>query len=527
MASQTPTTKQTGHTDVKDKPSPKRGIKNPFIFAGTVVILIITIVAFVFLPASGTSLQSQSAPRFGMYNRTPITYVPGGYFATQVQQYNDYLRQQGIDAANATFYAFQVWRSAFESTVLRTAAIDASRSAGYHVSQDALDEAMTKNQAFFVDGKFSPSAYRNTPLSRKMELRTTTEQDLYASRYYSDVASSRPGTKESEFIASMASKLRTIEYAAFSLDSFPDSALAAWAATNAGLFRKVSISRITITSSEADAKKVLKQVKDQTLTFEEAAKSHSKDAYADKGGDPGSLYFHDFQAWFQSKDDAEKVAALPAGEVSDVLKIADKTWDLFKVNTAITEAALQDPATREEIRSYVKNNERGMMETWAIEQAKAFAAAAPTGSMAAAAAKAGAKAGSAGPFPINWKSPSFAFYGQSMPLFGTIDTSKAPELTGAQDDEKFFSTVFSLTPGTLSEPLVLGNEVLVVKVTAESEAKKEDTSMLAFAYPYFYQGTFEPELKNHLLTNNPKFKDEFAAMFAKIFTPKTEAASSN
>ena len=48
MASQTP------KAPAKNEPKePKRGIKNPGIYAGTIVVLVIVVIAFVFMPMGG------------------------------------------------------------------------------------------------------------------------------------------------------------------------------------------------------------------------------------------------------------------------------------------------------------------------------------------------------------------------------------------------------------------------------------------------------------------------------------------
>ena len=97
MASQTnkPADNVEKKSEIAQKP--KRGIKNPFVYGGTIVILIITIVAFVFIPSFGGSLTGGSnAPTFGSWDGKSITYTPSSYFASQIQQINDYLRQQGV-----------------------------------------------------------------------------------------------------------------------------------------------------------------------------------------------------------------------------------------------------------------------------------------------------------------------------------------------------------------------------------------------------------------------------------------------
>lgn len=516
-----PTTGTHGDNTV---PVLKRSIKNPFLFGGTVVLLVITVVAFVFLPASGGIGDDQQAPSFGKYAGKPVSYVTGGYFAGQVQQINDYLRQQGLSDANFSLYAYQVWKTAFESTVLRVAVIDEAKSSGFHITQDALDRAVAENDAFKVDGKFSPQTYRATPMTRKMEIRETTAEDLYVKRFYSDIYTASPSKAETDFIAGMGANRRSIDYVAIPVNSIPDSELSTWASSRTELFGKVSVSRITMTSSEADIKKVLKQVQDKVLSFEDAAKSHSKDAWADKDGDPGVIFYHDYASWFEKQEDAKAISVIPVGELSPVYKIADKTWAFFRVNAALQPAVLEDPAVKAEVRNYIAANERGMMETWALDKGKEFSQIASAG-FAPAAKKAGYSVKSSGLFPINFNSPSFTAYGQRIPLLEPLDLQKAPELQDAPQNEAFFKAVFSATEGQVAEPILLGDSVLVYTVKETSQGKPEDATMVAFSYPYFYQGTLDADIRARFLKNNPKFKDEFEATFAKFFTPKESSAN--
>ncbi len=97
MASQINNPDNADGKKVEKKAPSKRGVKNPFLYGGTIVILIITVIAFVFIPSIGGGLGSSSAaPKFGSWSGKPITYTAGSYFANQVAQINDYLKQQGF-----------------------------------------------------------------------------------------------------------------------------------------------------------------------------------------------------------------------------------------------------------------------------------------------------------------------------------------------------------------------------------------------------------------------------------------------
>lgn len=520
--------KKTGKGEPADSKS-KRGIKNPWIYAGTVVILAITIVAFVVAPAIGGGASQGSAPSFGSWDGKPIAYSQGSYFATQVARINEYLRQQGMDDRNFQFYAYQVWRMAFESAAVREGVVSTVKRSGFRVSEKGIDAAIVKNEAFLDNGQFSPEKYKAASLATKLSLRDSTRADLTVSRFYEDLYTLAPSTAETAFVASMAKPRRTVSFVAFPLESYKDADLATWGAANAALFGKAGISRITVSSSQSDAEKILKQVKENKLSFEDAAKSHSKDAFADKGGDAGTVFFHQFAADFKEKAVAEKIFTLKKGEMSDVVKLGEKSWAFFRINAEASKADFAQDDVKTEAKDYLYTTERGTLEGWAIAKATEFASAASASGASgfdAAARKAGYSAKKAGPFTVSSGNPSFAAYGQSIPLFEQPDTSKTPEMAQASSDEAFLTQAFSLKKDGVSKPLVLGDNVVVFRVLDDAEASDENLALVNFAFPYFQQQTVDGSIRNAFITSK-RLKDQFQENFFKIFqSPSTQASSS-
>lgn len=528
MASQINNPEGAEAKKAEKKASPKRGVKNPFVYGGTIVILIITIVAFVFIPSLGGSLSSSSGsvPTFGSWNGKPITYTSGSYFASQVAQINEYLRQQGLSEQNFQLYAYQVWRMAFQSTAIRTALIDTVSKTGFKVTDKGLDEAVAENAAYQDNGKFSVDKYNKTAMATRMSIRDSTKEDLIVRRYYEDLYTIAPSTAEIAFVASMGKPQRTISYVTLPLADFPESEVAAWGSKNADLFRSFGVSRISVTSSESDAKKVLQQIKDNKLSFEDAAKSHSKDAYADKGGDAGIVYYYAFSKDFTNKDDAAKVAALKKGEISDVYKIADKVWAFFMINSELAPPDFSKPAVLETVKTYLSENEKGTLESWAIAKAGSLVSSGDSAAFQSAAKKAGFSAKAAGPFIINIGNPTFYAYNQQIPLLQTPFANKDPALLSIEEDEAFMTQLFSLPKGSVSKPLVVGDAVIVFNVTGDKAATDDDVALVKFAYPYFHQQTIDTETRNTFIKSK-KLKDEFNTNFFKIFKTGSQTSSAS
>lgn len=516
MASQNGKPEGTEQKKNQVRAKPKQSIKNRWLYIGTVGILVLTIVAFVFIPSVGGSFSRGSAPQFGSWNGKPISYTADSYFAGQVARINEYLRQQGLSEQNFQLYAYQVWNMAFQSAAIRAGLMDTVQKTGFVVTDKGLDEAVAKNDAFLADGVFSIDKYNATPMSTRQKIRNTTREDLYVRRYYEDLYSVSPSTAEIEFVASMAKPQRSIDYTAVSLADYPDSEAAAWGEKHPELFRSLSVSQISITSSEADAKKILSQVKENKLSFEDAAKSHSQDSYADKGGDAGSLYYHSFAASFPKKEDAEKIAALGKGEISGICSLGEKHWAFFRINAPLSEPDFTKQATVEEVKSYIFEMERGTLEDWAIAKAGSLSGTEAAGDFKVLARKAGMEVKSAGPILINIGTPTFYAYGQQIPLFQSYQYAD-PALMGAEEDESFLAELFSVKKGGISSPKVLGDSVIVFSVTGDEPAPDDETAMVKFSYPYFHQQLVDSQTRDTFLKSK-KFRNDFNTAFFKIYS---------
>jgi hypothetical protein len=520
MASQTPKASE------KHEPKkPKSGPNNRFLKYGGIFVLVIVVIAFIFVPMGGGSAASVSGNgqvlNFGSYAGKPITYSQGSYMALQVRDLNDRMRQQGLTEDNYQLFAYQVYRGAFERTVLRVAAIDAVQKAGGSVTDDWLDKQVAENAAFQEDGKFSAEKYHAATLSEKLTVRNQVRDDYLYRAYFSDLLGIGPSSKETAFVKDMAKSTRTVEYAAFPLSKYPDAEVAAWGKAHADLFRSLMLSRVTITTSEDDAKKLLKNIQDKKTTFEAVAKASSKDAYSPKGGSEGSKYFNELSSELATKADADKLAALKVGELSPVIKTVAGTWVFFRCDAAPTQADFTQGILLASVRNYLTTRERGVIEDWAIAQAKSLSSSG--GDFAKAAKKAGVTVKTEGPFPINYGNVAISLYGQTAPLFKGLPSDG--ELSGAASSEKFFQTVFSLAPGAVSEPFVLGDNVIVAKLKEAGTAKDEETNAIQSYYPYFFQSGASTEVRD-LVMKSPQLKDGFSKVFFKYFQPSQKDSSS-
>jgi parvulin-like peptidyl-prolyl isomerase len=518
MASQTPTTPASKPAASPTKKSgsnlPLWGIKNPFIYAGTVLFLVVVIVAFVFFPTSVGAGGSGSIS-FGSFAGKPISYTQSSYMVREVQALSEANPASDSSDLGNQLRNYQIYRNAFELSVAHEAILNEVQAAGIVVPEEIIDQKMAALPQFQENGAFSAHLYRQASSSQRLELRRQLKDDLLVQSFSSYVYGVRPSSKETEFIKAMAKDTRTIEYAAFPLSAYPETELAAWARTKVGDFERLKLSRITI-AKEADATALRKQL-EGGLAFAEAAKGKSTDSWASQGGDMGLRFKHELQADLATKADADKVATLAKGALSPVLKTSSGSFAIYRLDEAPVAADMADPAVIADARTYIMASERGKVEDWALAKAKDFAAL-PAKDFEANAKKEGLTVKSAGPFSIDYGDLQVNAYGQATPILTPMDTSAAPELSGGSRNEKLLTAAFALAPGSVSEPLVLGDNVLVLRV--KEAGSKADSSLIDLFYPYFFQTKIDEEVRASFLAS-PKLQDRFMDVYLKYFTPKT------
>jgi parvulin-like peptidyl-prolyl isomerase len=506
-----PKQKQQNTEDTRKQDKERRPAgKNTFVYIGTIVILVISVVAFILAPSiGGGSSSAGKLPAFGSYAGKPIRYEQNGYMARQVQAINNQLKNSGYAQTDNQFFAFQVWRGAFERTVLHTALLHEAAKAHLSVSEDYLNERMLEQPEFLEDGLFSLEKYKSATESSKLTLRDSIREETLKSYILNDALSFRPSSREVAFLKSMAREERIVEFVSVPFASFPDSEKAAYGRENAAKFRRIKLSRITL-NDEKEAQAVLAKVRDGSLSFEDAAKTHSKDAWADQGGVSGARWGYELDNEVAAVQDAQSVLALKAGEVSNVYKMGSGSYCFFRAEENAVEPDFSSSDTLKAVWDYMNQWEKGKIEDSALANAKAFAADAAGRGFASAAGSHTLKVQEAGPFPLNYGD---AFSAGNSSLFRKISSSA---LAGASTNEKFLSAAFSLAAGAVSEPILLKDAAIVLRVKEIRSADDSSLELMQYYYPYLASQARQQELYTHYL-KSPELKDDFTTAFFKIF----------
>jgi peptidyl-prolyl cis-trans isomerase D len=480
---------------------------HPFLFIGTVVVLVIVIVAFVLVPAivPGEGIRSGGDLIFGYYNKTPIKYVANNYFY-QVQQTLYQRQRPNPEESNYLGAIGSIWRQAFEEAAVRIGILDEMKQAGFIAPENVVDREIARLSMFQENGRFSSARYRALDNSSRMNLWQQVQESYIVQTYISDMENLLSSSNEASFIAAMASPQRNFDLAIFPLSSYPDSEVAAYAESHPELFSVANLSRITITSSEREARQVLDSIKNGSTTFEEAARNYSQDWAADRGGEMGMTMAYELQYDITDGKAIADVMNLGRGEVSELVKAASG-WSIYRVNETVRRVDLSDSSQNTRIRNYLMSFMRGIPEDWMISKAEKFSEQVRANGFDAAIADAGLTKNSFGPIPLN--------YGNSA-LMGSVRSSGIPELENAGDNQFFWKAAFSTPLNSPSSPLVIGDNIIVLYPLEEMPAEENEIELIKSYYSYWISLAIEDSFRLYFLTNK-KMDDRFFETFYSLW----------
>jgi hypothetical protein len=227
--------------------------------------------------------------------------------------------------------------------------------------------------------------------------------------------------------------------------------------------------------------------------------------FAERGGDAGIRMTYELESVVPNRDERMALMRLQAGEISDIIR-TDDGWLFFRAETSPRFADTNDVTMLGKIRSYMMTFERGQIENFFIRQAEEFSALAREYDFDTAIEEKEMTKRSFGPVPIN--------YGNSE-IFTSLSSSSVAEIRNAEFLESFWQTAFSTPVGSLSEPLVIGNNIIVLYPTEERD--DDDLNMMYREQAYTDQ--FAPSFVNQnirdFFMNSPKLDNRFYESYFK------------
>jgi parvulin-like peptidyl-prolyl isomerase len=495
----------------------KRHESHPFVYGFSIVVLVVVVVTFILAgpggPLTRGSMGSGGSIIFGSYEGHDVAYYPGGYFAQQRDRLAAQVRQSSSQQ-NTEAMVQAVWYQAFQQTAMHVAILTLGEKAGLQISDDALDKVLVSYPGYLDDnGKFSEERYQKASGQERAATRKLYREGLFASQIASDILSGvKTGSAESSFIVSMVKPERSFEFASFPFTSFPQEEVRKYAEANSSHFRKIKVSRILIKSGEAEAVQIRRKIVDKVSSFDELAKTYSKDAYADNGGDMGWRYAYDLSADFENKDTANQIFALKNGEVSDVLK-GIYGWMIYRCDAAPTDPDFSNPSVLDDVKAYLTKYEKGKIEDYFNERAAQLSRHAGDISFENAVVQAGLKVMRTDYFPINLQSV-FSF----APL-KAVPESDTP--ASAVNNDDFFYRAFSLGKDQASAPVVLDDQVMVLKLLGERQLPDTTVGLIGGWIDYMAGQTAQADLTAQLMAPG-KLTDNFEEVFSQYIMPRRQ-----
>lgn len=489
--------------------------KNIGVMIGTILILAITIVAFILVPAMTQSSNSGKNMIFGSYGKSKIQYAAGNYFARQVEYINNMYRDNETLSDNLEYKRQLVWQTAFNQTVIQKAIEEELANSGVVITDKQIDRAIVERGPFQVDGIFSEDAYKNASTQTKFDLRNRFYEELLREQYTNDVMY---GTYRNDglldFITNMGSEEKSFNYAIFNIDSIDDSFFKNYGVANVEKFTKASLNRITIKASKDAADKMHSRITTGEISFKDAAIAESKDGYAADGGNAGELYFYELSDDVENEDFARKIFTLKDREISEVIETS-YGWVIYQMidNPVLPDTTSEDLIN--DIKIYMSRNEKGLIEDNLVAKGREFSGRLNGSSDFLGTASAlNIENGTSGYFAINYGN------NRMLPSSITSATEQNAAFSSAAYDELFLERLFSLkNKGDVSDPLILGSNIIVAQLVGTQES-----TVIPEEYKSYYKYQVESEVAGYMQTdlqnlvmNSPEFKNQFYTTFAALF----------
>jgi hypothetical protein len=335
---------------------------------------------------------------------------------------------------------------------------------------------------------------------------------LLRQRYVEDLTRGRYNPKgEIEFYEEMIRSERRFEFISMAYNAYPTEELSRYGEANAADFRRIDLSRIRLTGSSEAAAQIHQLITSGTATFEDQARAHSQDGFAEQGGDVGFRYFFEIASDFDDREKAEQIFALADGTVSQVLENRFENRIIYRADSIVIAPDFSDESTLEIVRAYLNQNERGLIEDYFLARADQFSVAASQSDFQTAANELDLTVHTTDWFPINY---------QNATSLRRVTATENPELlSNASAFEQFFLQGFALQrPGDVSVPIRLQNSVVVLRLLEERDSPPENLRNTAgdSMFKWFSLRAIDSDLKVRVFSNQQQFSDNFDEAFAQI-----------
>lgn len=466
-------------------------MKNKILWIGSVFILILSIVCFVVFGVGTELIRAISGDgngiSFGTYDGKSIELAPGSDFANAVQNYTNYFERQ-LQTENPQAHLtdndyFYIYNYAFNAAVQNAAYSSEVKKSGYKPSRKAISRELLP---YFLneERKYDPRLYNSVSAADRESMNNSIGRQLIYQRYADDMFGSskklgkntifgiQPSTKEITCIQSIGADKRSFDMVAFNKADYPQSEIQSFGNENKDLFSTYSLSVITVKNGQ-QAKKIQSQLVNNEITFEDAVSEYSEKYYSDGDGKITENFEYQIKENLANPADFSHIAAVEENGISDVIT-TKQGFSIYKNTGSKTPADIENEETLEAVKKYITMNESGRIEDYFMDKANMFIANEAVDGFDKAASSMGTKKISVPAFPLN--------YGDASVAAG-IPTYSVPELAGASTNEHFLTKAFSLSMDEVSEPILVGNYIIILKLTGiQTENAENDISEVLSEY---------------------------------------------
>ena len=483
--------------------------KNPLLYVGSLIVLVIITVTFIGTPAIGRFAAGGSGTVFGSYDGIDIEYRRGNYFDRQVLSISQ--QRRATAAQDAASEARAVVREAFRRAAFRVAVLAETTGANLAVSEQRIDSELIRSGPYVIRGVFSEEQYNATPASQKKVNRRLIEEQLLERQYFTDLGGLKTSSQAGAFFRQMATTERRFAVASFRFSGLPEPELGKFGSDNAALFRRIKLSRILLGGGSGEAEDVLGRLRDQSATFEELARLFSVDDIA-TGGEVGWKYFYDLERDFETAEPVETIFALDAGEHTEVLTSRFGEV-IYRADAAVVAPDFTDPEVLAAVQDYLGRYQRGVVEDYYADQAAQFQQLAQSDGFGPAAAALGVEVVESDFFPVNF---------QNLILVSTVRAGDSDALRAAPYYEEFFRRAFSLEAEQISEPIVLDNQILVLELLEERTADETVLEQVDNYYSYFVASALDQDMRAQVYDSDrlvDNFDEAYSRFLRALATP--------
>ena len=487
------------------KETQKKGSRRPtgrstWLYVGTVVVLVIIVFAFIGAPAIAPTI-APARPVFGRYGNQDIAYAPGNFFARQYEAVAQSLQASGNEIG-LELQLRLAWREAFNRTVLHTAVLQVAEESGVRVSQQRIDGLIAQDPRFQVNGRFDAAAYRNVDNQTLLSMRDFYREVAIFEDLVNDVLTGgRTSDAERDFVAAMAGPERSFEVVRFPFSEFPDPQVRLFANENPELFTTLDLAVITL-ANEEEAQQIRSQALEPGNPMGDLARTYSRDLYADQDGQIGEIFGYELRQELVAPEDLTTLLNLREGDLSEVVETTGG-WSFYSALSAPQPLDPEAEGALDDVREYMEIFEQGRIQDYVRAEAERFAATASTEGLGQVASAEGRDIVSTPFFPIN--------YG-NLQLFGQLQSAELPDLADAAFREDFLETAFSLAENDVSEPIVLRQSVIVMRMREERGAREQSVGFIRDFYDSLMRQFSEDEIEGAFV-DQERLEDNFAQAF--------------